>query len=252
MPISSEKTLFYKYHGSGNDFIIIDDRSLTFSPTNVATLCHRSFGIGADGLLLLQPSECADFRMRYFNSDGGAASMCGNGLRCLIALIHTFIEAKDHYLIETEKELFNCTWDQGNVAVDFPIPMIKEHSSLYLLDTGVPHAVFFTPHFDFDFLKKAKAIREEYNANVNAAIVLGTKIALRTFERGVEGETLSCGTGAAAVAFVTAQLHQKKELEIVPLSGESLYFSLKESSFTLSGPATFVFSGSIALGCVRS
>jgi diaminopimelate epimerase len=239
---------FHKYHGAGNDFIIIDDRALDFPREIVAKLCHRSFGIGADGLILLQPATRGDYRMLYFNADGNEASMCGNGIRCLVDYIYRFVEAKDSYLIETEKQLIFAKWEEGKVSIEFPSSSFLKESyqgiELYLLDTGVPHALFFVEDLNFEFVAIAREIRAHFNANVNAAkILMPDKIAIRTYERGIEGETLACGSGAAAVAWVIASRFGKQEIEIIPSSRESLYFKIDRDSFLMTGPATFVFSG---------
>lgn len=252
--------LFAKYHGAGNDFIVIDDRSEAFPAHDsrfIQSLCHRQFGIGADGLLLLQKSAKADCRMRIFNADGKEADMCGNGLRCLVDFAHRKEIIGAHSTVETTTRIVPCEWNSQEITVDlgsyevYPKLSIAE-LELQVVHTGVPHAIAFVEQDDqFD---KAAQIRSHASfgregTNVNFAIFKEGKLYTRTFERGVEGETLACGSGAAAVA-VAAQkkFHLPNPITIVPRSGEELKVDVLPGQLRLKGKATFVFHGSFEYG----
>ena len=261
---------FSKYQGAGNDFILIDDRSCRFPIEDeelIKRLCFRNFGIGADGLILLQSSLSADFRMRIFNADGKEASMCGNGLRCLIAYIKDLGFSKELFRIETESEVFQCTSSGGKVSVTLSPPAVlhwgvklQEGSILdeiFVVDTGVPHAVVFVEDLDscpVDTWGKELRHHPKFSpsgVNVNFAKVSSDGTArVRTYERGVEGETLACGTGGAATAFVLFQKDGgKAPIRVMPKSGEGLEFSIKDPSkeIEMQGSAEFVFEGRITV-----
>lgn len=252
--------LFAKYHGAGNDFIVIDDRKETFPATDskfIQSLCHRQFGIGADGLLLLQESTAADCRMRIFNADGQEAAMCGNGLRCLVDFAYREGVISEHGTIETTNRIVPCEWSRGEITVDLGsyethTELSVDELELQVVNTGVPHAIAFVEQDDQ--FEKAAQIRSHASfgsegANVNFAIFKEGKLYTRTFERGVEGETLACGSGAAAVA-VAAQkkFHLPNPITIVPRSGEELKVDVFPTQLRLKGKATFVFHGSFEYG----
>ena len=258
---------FYKYHGAGNDFILIDQREDVWvrpdQQTLIATLCDRHFGIGADGLILLEKKPGYDFEMVYFNSDGRPSSMCGNGGRCIVAF------ARHLGIIET-----SCSF----LAVDGPheavvvrpdwielkmsdVASVEIGEGFYYLDTGSPHYVQFVPDLSkVDVVVEGRAIRyndrfKEVGTNVNFVQPLEKGIQLNTYERGVEGETLACGTGvtAAAIASFLQEASNEKIMEIpVQAKGGNLAVRFKHTSegfkdIWLCGPAKLVFSGKIDL-----
>jgi len=247
---------FSKYSGAGNDFIIVDDRSLGFCG-DIARLCHRQWGVGADGLILLQPSSLADYKMRIFNADGKEASMCGNGLRCLTRFISS-LEGNKLYHIETLAHIYPAEVRSEGVWIEFPKPQILEHNvpiaidetskPIYFADSGVPHAVIFVSDIEkIDVQTLGLKVRNHpffgpSGANVN--FVEGTK--LRTFERGIEGETLACGTGAAAVATILSEIFSlQNPLHIKVRSSDILTFHVHPNKLEMLGSATLVFEGSI-------
>lgn len=264
---------FSKYHGAGNDFILIDDRTLFFPVKNSALiqrLSHRKFGIGADGLILLQHSKCADFRMRYFNSDGNEVEMCGNGIRCLARFIEALGIAENIYHIETGSGVLRCRLQGelvsvglGKVSLDhcaLPLTIDGRTFSFYLLNTGVPHAVAFVPEvegLDLQYLGKSVRFHPLFRTqgiNVNfAAAAEDHQLFLRTYERGVEGETLSCGTGAAAAALAASEAYGwNKPIKVFTASQEMIEVSISrcsngENDVDITGPATWVFDGQIIL-----
>ncbi|OOG78819.1 diaminopimelate epimerase [Flavobacterium sp. A45] len=254
---------FYKYQGAGNDFVMIDNRSGFFPKENtqlVAHLCDRRFGIGGDGLILLENDSDTDFKMVYYNSDGNQSSMCGNGGRCLVAF------AKDLEVIE-DKTTFIATdglhhasfEDNGLVSlqmIDVPTIAIKNDHSF--LNTGSPHHVQMVEDLEhYNIKEEGAAIRygELYGAagsNINFVKKIDdTTFRLRTYERGVEDETLACGTGATAVAIAMNATGQTNATAInVNVEGGKLVVSFDkgENGFTnvfLKGPAEFVFKGTI-------
>ena len=254
---------FYKYQGAGNDFVMIDNRSGFFPKENtqlIAHLCDRRFGIGGDGLILLENDTDTDFKMVYYNSDGNQSSMCGNGGRCLVAF------AKDLKVIE-DKTTFIATdglhhasfEDNGLVSlqmIDVPtIDIKKDHS---FLNTGSPHHVQMVEDLEhYNIKEEGAAIRygELYGAagsNINFVKKIDdTTFRLRTYERGVEDETLACGTGATAVAIAMNATGQTDATAInINVEGGKLVVSFDkgQNGFTnvfLKGPAEFVFKGTI-------
>ena len=259
------KLNFFKYQGTGNDFIMVDNRIsvLSKNDTNlVKFLCDRRFGIGADGLILLENSsnEAEDFKMVYFNADGNESSMCGNGGRCLVAF------AK--YLgIISKKAAFGAVDGFHAAVIDgdlvgLKMSAVKEISkkgNAFFLDTGSPHHVIFSEEVDgVDVQLEGSGVRysEEYNSkggtNVNFIAPLDTaSFKVRTYERGVEAETLSCGTGVTASAL--AAYHSGKTtsttVKLVTPGGD-LTVSFKPSSkgfeeIWLTGPAKQVFKGEV-------
>lgn len=235
---------FSKYEGAGNDFIIIDDRALDFPLHErglIQELCHRQKGIGADGIILLQESHFADFRMRIFNCDGSEPKMCGNGLRCLVHFIEENLIKETPFNIETGYGVHLCK-NENFVSLGKPSG-ISQTKDIYLVDTGVPHAVQFLDHLEIDVTSEGRPLRHENNANVNFACLKDDVISVRTYERGVEAETLACGTGAAAVAYIAHKHHQvSNPVSILTKSGEILTVLCEEELF-LKGPVNLVFKG---------
>ena len=249
---------FYKYQGTGNDFIIIDDRSAVFDLEDeylIAALCERKMGIGADGLILLKEHNTLDFEMIYFNSDGKKSSMCGNGGRCIIAF------AKMLGLIETETTFMAIDGEhQGKIKEDvvfLQMQDVKEIDSLddaLVLDTGSPHFVTIVDDLkNLDVKAEGKKIRNSQpfkKEGINVNFVLdNTKLQVRTYERGVEDETLSCGTGvvATAIALHYADCTEENYLNINTKGGE-LSISFEEfngvyRNIWLSGDVNMVYAG---------
>lgn len=253
---------FAKYAGCGNDFILLDnrERTITLTALQISQLCHRQRGIGADGLIFLEDSPLSDFKMRIFNADGSEAEMCGNGLRCLIKFIRSLGIDQESYRIEVMQQEYRASIQEDLVCVEmrsptnvqWNIPLQMEDFSLHFLNTGVPHVVIFTSHLEeIDVQKWGAAIRHHphfapHGTNVNfAQIITPNEIRLRTYERGVENETLACGTGATAVALAASHQHQLSgPLQIRTASNECLTIGF-ESTVTMTGPAEFIFQGLI-------
>jgi diaminopimelate epimerase len=264
---------FYKYQGTGNDFIMIDDRSGSFPVKDtqlVARLCDRRFGIGADGLILLQPHPELSFYMKYYNADGNESSMCGNGGRCLAAFANRLGVVKDKakfMAIDGPHEVLIHEPENGSNFVKLKMQSVswveKRGNNTYVLDTGSPHYVSYidTNLNELDLIPEAKKIRynDEFAAegiNVNFATVTGdTSIAIRTYERGVEDETLSCGTGVTAAALSLSLLKKLPSghytINVKVMGGElkvSYDYDEAEGAFSniwLQGPATFVYAGTV-------
>ena len=261
---------FYKYQGTGNDFVMIDNRSNFFPKENIQLiehLCDRRFGIGADGLILLENDLIAsnltmptDFRMVYYNSDGNQSSMCGNGGRCLVAFAKelniiknetTFIAIDGmHHATIAENEIVSLQMKS--------VDAVKTTSEYVFLDTGSPHHVQLVDDLDhFNVKEKGSEIRysELYGkagSNVNFVKQISeNSFAIRTYERGVEDETLSCGTGATAVAIAMNALGKTNSNSIkIEVQGGKLEVSFdknegKYENVFLIGPADFVFKGAI-------
>lgn len=260
------RTDFFKYQGTGNDFVIIDNRNghdLKLDMEQVKRICDRKFGIGADGLMLLNDKSGYDFEMVYFNSDGREGTMCGNGGRCLVKFADSIgIQRESYKFIATDGEHEARIDGNGIVYLKMnDVDMIVNHHSDFLVDTGSPHYVKMVPHVNnFDVVKKGREIRyskefEKDGINVNFVEQLDEpdKIFVRTYERGVENETLSCGTGVTAAALVC--YHNENgfnEVEVKTLGGRlNVEFDRiddgKFRNIWLCGPAERVFDGTIEL-----
>jgi len=248
------KISFGKYQGAGNDFILIDDRTLFFDSSLVKSLCDRKFGIGADGLILLQNDSAADFRMRIFNSDGSEAESCGNGLRCLVRFIQDLGENKEQYSIATADRIVQAKTNGEKItirmgpATDFK-KLIIDGREVYSLNTGVPHAVMLVPDTrQVDIYRDGPFFRnhpefQPTGANVNfASIDSDGLVYVRTFERGVEGETMACGTGASAVGAIISLLGRSSPIHI-RFPGGDVSVSIEGGEIFLTGDATLVFEG---------
>ena len=266
------KLHFYKYHGAGNDFIVVDGRTQTsnLSQKEIQSLCNRRFGIGADGLMILDHSPDYDFSMRYYNADGKEGTMCGNGGRCIVAFaaqegkrdyVFGAIDGTHHaqILYRNGGETIVCL---GMNNVDEIRPTQKEG---FFLNTGSPHLVFFVTDLDrYDVSGQGSFWRghpdfapEGTNVNFVEIMPNGT-LFVRTFERGVEAETFACGTGVTA-AVIASYVHTKQEntpvsnglfTQLIKTLGGDLQVSFKVagkrfSNVQLTGPATFVFEGDI-------
>lgn len=255
----SMEITFYKYQGTGNDFIILDNRdgkynSLTDSA--IAKMCHRKFGIGADGLMLLENAEGFDFKMRYHNADGKEGSMCGNGGRCLVKFAHDHGIIKDAYSFIASDGPHDATIQKNGLVKlkmkDVDNVSVSAESSV--LNTGSPHYIHWVTDLDgFDVFNQGRSIRynDIYKAegiNVNFVKKEEHGIRVRTYERGVEDETLSCGTGVTAAAIASSSTMGEQHITVLVEGGElAVSFNrLAENHFTdvwLIGPATFVYKG---------
>lgn len=261
---------FYKMSGSGNDFIIIDNRDLSLNVGDirefVQKVCRHKLSVGADGLFLIEPSACADFKWQFFNSDGSTAEMCGNGSRCVARLAYIKGIAGKKMSFETIAGIINAEVNDDVVKVKLTDPSdvklaekIDVDGRIFILDsinTGVPHTVAFVDDLSsFAVAGWGRKIRfHEHFApqgtNADFAAVLDRhKIQLRTYERGVEDETLACGTGMAAGVLAAAQRGLvDSPVEVLVQSGETLriYFTRKDNRFTeiyLEGKVKMVYQG---------
>lgn len=255
--------IFEKYHGTGNDFIMIDNRDGQYDALNeqqISRLCDRHFGIGADGLILLQTKDSFDFWMNYFNSDGKPSSMCGNGSRCTVAFAQSKgINKSQYYFITADGPHEGEILSTGNIRVKMAnVQSIEVLQDATLLDTGSPHYVKnVTELAKIDMKEEGRKIRynevfNEKGVNVNFVEKENQKdINVRTYERGVEDETLSCGTGVTACAIVNAYQEGDNEININTLGGKlSVSFYKNNNSYSniwLEGPAKKVFDGKIII-----
>jgi diaminopimelate epimerase len=262
---------FSKYHGTGNDFILIDNRGQQLeqqlTQAQIAQLCHRHFGIGADGLILLSDSEQVDFRMIYYNSDGGESTLCGNGSRCLIAFARRCGIIRKRYCFEASDGLHEARYLDGQVELEMALPRGFQSLSEaeVWLDTGSPHYVQQVEEAveEVKVVARGQVIRESdaYTAiggtNVNFVQTAGPdRLRVRTYERGVEAETLSCGTGVTACAYAHLRAHpnanQPARLITVETPGGELSVRFEAANteqprLWLCGPAEHVFDGEIRL-----
>jgi diaminopimelate epimerase len=259
---------FYKYHGAGNDFIIIDNTNGNINNLNNASihfLCNRNLGIGADGLIIVESNKKYDFEMKYFNSDGYPGTMCGNGGRCISHFVFKkSIVNKNKICFLASDGIHNAELLQDNNILlymkDVNISEIRKLNDNYFIDTGSPHVVTFSKNIlEIDVLKDGKKIRydkkiSENGVNVNfVEVVDDSTIKTRTYERGVENETLSCGTGAIACSLIFSKFINtySKRIIVETLGGElKVNFEKNEHSFfniKLEGPAEFVFKGVIEM-----
>ena len=251
---------FYKYQGTGNDFVMIDNREGIYAPTTEQNrlLCDRKFGIGADGLICLQPSDKYDFEMLYFNSDGNESTMCGNGGRCLVAFAKQIGIITDKATFNAIDGLHEATIDENNwVELKMMnVDSVENNNTHFVLNTGSPHYIKFVENISqVDVYQEGKAIRynERFKAegiNVNFVSVANNGIDVVTYERGVEDETLSCGTGVTAAAIAYSYL--KEGVSNVPIKTKGGNLAVKFTKSTngfeniwLCGSATFVFKGEI-------
>lgn len=268
---------FYKMTGAGNDFIMLDNRDLSLSSLlqkdTIASLCDRRFGIGGDGLIAVEPAQGeGDYRMRYYNSDGSEAEMCGNGARCFAAFASALDEDEPMALcFETQAGLINATiHDDYTVTINLTTPHSLElnrleasapiPSAVHFINTGVPHAVVFVDDLNAIDIRTLGAHLRYHEGfapagtNVNFVRILSPgHIAIRTYERGVEDETLACGTGMTACALIYALLeHAPSPVKVDVAGGDTLQVGFERngedfSNVTLTGPADFVFDGAIEL-----
>ena len=258
-------TFFHKYHGAGNDFILIDNRKLTFDADNISLvkrLCDRRFGIGADGMMLLQEHPDYDFEMRYFNSDGREGSMCGNGGRCIVAFARQLQLGGDTTRFMAVDGLHDAeVTGDGVISLKMSdVTEIETIGSDFYLNTGSPHYVRFMEDLNLlDVYAEGRKIRynerfSRLGTNVNFVKLENDHLTVYTYERGVEDETLACGTGITASALCAALLKGTRQgvFQVTAKGGElSVSFERKEEGFSgiwLKGPAQFVFEGDYYTG----
>jgi diaminopimelate epimerase len=263
---------FSKMNGAGNDFVLVDNRetALKLTREQIVRICDRHRGVGADGIILLVPcaSGKADWAWQFYNSDGSSGEMCGNGARCFARFVQKLSGASSQLTFETIAGVITATFQGERVTVNLTRPenlRLNESvklsfgaQTIHSLNTGVPHAVLFVPDADKAMLSEwGPEIRRHAHfgprgTNVNFVQVTGpNQIRVRTFERGVEGETLACGTGVSASALVSSKIHHfTSPVRVRVQGGDDLEVSFREvdSSFDdvmLTGPADFAFQGTI-------
>ncbi|HEU4633073.1 MAG TPA: diaminopimelate epimerase [Flavisolibacter sp.] len=259
------KIQFYKYQGAGNDFVIMDNRKGTYDSLTVdqvAFLCNRRFGIGGDGLMLLNNHPHFDFEMVYYNADGKPSSMCGNGGRCLVKFANDVGIVKDNYrFLAVDGEHEAILKEDNIVALKMnDVDKVRYDHGNFILNTGSPHFVHLTSDvMNLDVYKKGQQIRyskefEKEGINVNFVEQTETpdQIIVRTYERGVEDETLSCGTGVTAAALVCSHNDNGFNRVEVKTRGGSLSVEYDKIDDTyknvwLNGPAVKVFEGEIEI-----
>ena len=256
---------FYKYQGTGNDFIILNNLEGFYNKLNIEqikALCHRRFGVGADGLMLLNKKEGYDFEMKYYNADGREASMCGNGGRCLVKF------ASDMGILRSEYKFLAIDGEhQASIDIDGTVALkmndvkgIEQMNGAFILNTGSPHYVLLRDDvFKLDVFKRGREIRyspefeqEGINVNFVEQLELPYQIRVCTYERGVEDETLSCGTGVTAAALVCSHNENGFNHVDVETKGGKLsveYDKLDDTykNIWLIGPAQKVFEGTIVI-----
>jgi diaminopimelate epimerase len=257
------KIPFYKYEGTGNDFILVDNRQLGWRPVQkaVAFLCDRHFGIGADGLMLLTEQKEFDFRMTYFNSDGLESSMCGNGGRCMTAFADTLglgKETKKFSAVDGPHESRILRYLRGGMQVTLHMKDViaaEKEDDHYFIHTGSPHYVrFSTDVGNANIVVEGRKVRyssrfEKEGTNVDLVEVFPDHLFVRSYERGVEDETLSCGTGVTASAIAAAMEDPENPgyFDVRTRGGDlKVSFSRVGNAFReiwLEGPVNFVFSG---------
>ena len=266
---------FTKMNGAGNDFVLIDNRQgqVKLRAEDIVKICHRQRGVGADGLMLLVPPRNgkADWAWDFYNNDGSTAEMCGNGARCFARYIQKTISGTGaRTSFETIAGVISATFEGERVRVNLTDPKdlrLNEQidlsigkTAVHSLNTGVPHAVIFVPDADKAMVQNlGHEVRFHKHfaprgTNVNFVQVLGPgKIRVRTYERGVEGETLACGTGVTASAIITSKLHGfASPITVKVQGGDTLEVSFKEENGAfkavhLTGPADFAFEGEIEI-----
>ena len=261
-------------NGAGNDFVLIDNRTQTIqlSRAQIASLCDRHRGIGADGLILLKPplSRDADWAWDFYNSDGSTGEMCGNGARCFARFVQARTGQSADFKFQTEAGIISARFEgervrvsltpPANLSLDEKLALSDGKLTVHSLNTGVPHAVLFVPNADQAMVQQlGPEIRwhsrfAPKGTNVNFVQVLEPgHIRVRTFERGVEGETLACGTGVTASALIASRVHHfGSPVKVQVQGGDQLEVSFNQSGgafsdVQLSGGAEFVFEGKISL-----
>ncbi len=273
---------FTKMHGSGNDFILIDNRDNFIRPSQVpdvvARLCRRKFGVGADGLILIEDSSVADFKWGFFNADGSEAEMCGNGGRCAARFAYLNGIAPEKLSFETLAGIIHAEVKGRQVKLqmsspkdlqlDISLEIRDQEFVVHRLNTGVPHTVMLvddieaTPVFEWGRFIRYQPVFQPEGTNVNFVQVVDRhQIRIRTYERGVEDETLACGTGAVASAIICSiKGHCESPVEVKTWGGEvlTIYFQLsnKEEQVAenvyLQGDAILVYKGKLGEDIMRN
>jgi diaminopimelate epimerase len=265
---------FTKMNGAGNDFVLLDGRQQKPALTRetIVRLCDRHRGIGADGLILLVPSSTgkADWAWEFYNSDGSIGEMCGNGARCFARFVQRHAQVGSELTFETLAGVIRAHFQGERVTINLTpprdlrlsqtLPLSTGKEIVHSVDTGVPHAVLFVPEADKAMVAqlgpeiRRHAHFQPRGTNVNFVQVLGpNRIRVRTFERGVEGETLACGTGVTASALIASRVHHfSSPVSVQVQGGDQLEVSFQEAQGTftnvrLTGPADFAFEGRINL-----
>lgn len=277
MALAGTPIHFWKMHGAANDFILVDDRALTFPAHDkqwIAAICSRRRGVGAEGVILIQPSTTADFRMRFFNPDGYEVEMCGNGARCVARLAHEIGAAPEQMHFETIAGVVGATVRGDQVTLNMPDPkdwrlnrtLRLENAilSYHFVNSGVPHVIVRVDSLEtVDVPRIGAAIRYHPDfapAGTNADFVAVTgphALRIRTYERGVEAETLACGTGITAAGLVAIRLGwTPPPVHITTAGGDVLTVNARFigdviTDVTLSGPAVHVFRGEIEYAPTR-
>ncbi|MCL2799037.1 MAG: diaminopimelate epimerase [Endomicrobia bacterium] len=266
---------FSKLTAAGNDFVLIDNRENIINEKNYRNLaiklCDRKYSIGADGLIFLEKSSEKDFKMKYFNSDGSHASMCGNGGRSIAMFAFEIGAAKEKMIFETDAGVINAEiipgnrvkldlYDPKDLKRDIKIESEGQKFDIDFINTGVPHAVIFVDDIEnADVFRYGRAIRNHKEfapsgTNVNFVRVLkDNTILVRTYERGVEGETLACGTGITASAIISGlKGFAKSPVNVVARGGDKLAVAFKTgdgkiTGVVLEGPAVIAFKGTVKI-----
>ena len=238
-----------KYSGNGNDFVMFVAKKKADRSALARKLCHRQNGVGADGLVVLLPHEEYDFEWEFYNSDGSQADMCGNASRCVAHFAHEKGISKDNTSeFLTGAGVIRATVNGLYVVSDMVEPDIISNDieeygeKWWLIDSGVPHLVAVRDNLDTFDLEHARILREKYNANVNICKVEDDTMYVRTYERGVEDETLACGTGMVA-CFIRNHKEGKvpDQIKVHPKSGDELYVSYEEGVYRFGGKVTKTF-----------
>lgn len=264
---------FTKMNGAGNDFVLLDNRagSLALDAKTIERICDRHRGVGADGVLLVEPAaNGADFRMRYYNSDGGEAEMCGNGARCFARFANRLAGSNGSVSFETPAGVITAEFPDDLVRINMSAPhnlrlrdsldVAGRQLDVHSVNTGVPHAIVFVDDLEtVDVAGLGRALRHHEHfapkgTNINFVKRLDANtVAIRTYERGVEGETLACGTGVVASALILHELDGvQPPIGVRVKGGETLQVGFDKSAagfdnVTLTGPADFVFDGKIEI-----
>lgn len=264
---------FTKMNGAGNDFVMLDNRQgeIQLRPEQIARICDRHRGVGADGILLLEKAaNGADFRMRYYNADGGEAEMCGNGARCFARFAHKVAGASGQISFETPAGVIGAELHGESVTLQMSeprdlrlhisLPEVADYEAIHFVNSGVPHVVIPVKRIDEIDVRRDGALVRRHSmfspkgTNVNFVEKRGPKsIAIRTYERGVEDETLACGTGVVASALIFAATEKTEgPISVLVRGGSELQVGFQRaadrfSAVTLTGPAEFVFEGTIEL-----
>lgn len=251
---------FYKYQGTGNDFVMIDNRALSFPKDDVVLierLCNRKFGVGADGLILLENDAMTDFKMVYYNADGNESSMCGNGGRCIVAFANFLSIIASETTFMAVDGLHSATIIKDEVKLQMQnVEEIKEKEEYAFLNTGSPHHVQLVANLDeYNVVDEGRKLRYglygKAGSNINFVTQTNDGYSVRTYERGVEDETLACGTGVTAVAIAMHKTGKTTKTSIpIKVEGGNLKvsFDVNEIGYQnifLEGPAKQVFKGEI-------